>query len=665
MSFRSDGSRGNSSRGWSAVLVAVVAAAGGLLVAEPVRAQDAPSPEQQLVEKYAPIVMLKAQEESCDPDGEPYSPQAVDIVLDNPDVVLRQVGNGNPVLKVAPTAADLYGRSEGFFLDFPGSSLEPGCIYEHDFDRYTGTVTGQREPVVYAHIATQDDEPDQLAVQYWFYWYYNDWNNTHESDWEGIQLLFDVGTVDEALRTEPVSAGYAQHEGGERAGWESSKLAREGDRPVVYPSAGSHASYYGSALYIGRSASEGFGCDTTDGPSERTDPSVVLLPDESSGPDDELAWLDFDGRWGERQSGPFNGPTGPKDKERWSRPIDWHDQLRSDSVIVPAGDSTGDSIVNAFCSIVEAGSGALVTFKTSPLRLVITLAVLVLIGRWLAGRTVWDRVAAVPLVRRRRAGQIIRSAAGSYRRRAGVLITIGLVFVPVAIVVGIAGMMLRWIPLVRAITDVAAGATETSVAFALVAGSLANLIAYVAVNAMVAAYYDLLGEDEAPTGLDAVRRAWEHAPALLAGLLRATVIVVLLFVSVIGIPVGIWFLVRYQFMAQAVVTEDRSGRDALARSTQLVRGRWWYTALMLTVFNLLVGLAGLVVGLLLLVIVSGIPLWLFSGLISLVYALIVPLAAVAQTLLFGDSVAEDRGDEPAETATATATTAGPDGLVPA
>jgi hypothetical protein len=433
----------------------------------------------------------------------------------------------------------------------------------------------------------------------------------------------------------------------------------------VYPSAGSHASYYGSALYIGRSASEGFGCDTTDGPSERTDPSVVLLPDESSGPDDELAWLDFDGRWGERQSGPFNGPTGPKDKERWSRPIDWHDQLRSDSVIVPAGDSTGDSIVNAFCSIVEAGSGALVTFKTSPLRLVITLAVLVLIGRWLAGRTVWDRVAAVPLVRRRRAGQIIRSAAGSYRRRAGVLITIGLVFVPVAIVVGIAGMMLRWIPLVRAITDVAAGATETSVAFALVAGSLANLIAYVAVNAMVAAYYDLLGEDEAPTGLDAVRRAWEHAPALLAGLLRATVIVVLLFVSVIGIPVGIWFLVRYQFMAQAVVTEDRSGRDALARSAQLVRGRWWYTALMLTVFNLLVGLAGLVVGLLLLVIVSGIPLWLFSGLISLVYALIVPLAAVAQTLLFGDSVAEDRGDEPAETATATATTAGPDGLVPA
>ena len=42
---------------------------------------------------------------------------------------------------------------------------------------------------------------------------------------------------------------------------------------------------------------------------------------------------------------------------------------------------------------------------------------------------------------------------------------------------------------------------------------------------------------------------------------------------------------------------------------------------------------------------AGIPLWLFSGLITLVYALIVPLAAVAQTLLFGDAVAEQRGLE--------------------
>lgn len=45
----------------------------------------------------------------------------------------------------------------------------------------------------------QSDAPDQLAVQYWFYWYFNDWNNTHESDWKFIQVLFDASTVADAL----------------------------------------------------------------------------------------------------------------------------------------------------------------------------------------------------------------------------------------------------------------------------------------------------------------------------------------------------------------------------------------------------------------------------------------------------------------------------------
>lgn len=627
------------------MVVAALAVAGVALSAESAVAQDdaVASPEQELVEKYAPIVVLKAQEEPCDPNGEPYAPQAVDIVLDNPDVLLRQLGSENPVIVQAPTAADLYGRSEGFFLDFPGSALEPGCIYEQDFDRYTGTVTGEREPVVYAHIATQDGEPDKLVVQYWFYWYFNDWNNKHESDWEGIQLLFDVGTVEQALQTEPVSTGYAQHEGGERADWTSSKLERAGSRPVVYPSAGSHASYYGSALYLGRSALEGFGCDTTDGPSWRTDPSVVLLPSSVSGPDDEFAWLEFGGRWGERRSGPFNGPTGPQDKERWDHPVDWHDELRPGSVVVPAGGGQADVIVNSFCGIVAAGSGVLITLQTSPLALLVAVAVLFFVARWLTRRTVWNRVPAVPLVARRRAGEIIRAAAGSYRRRAGVLITIGLVYLPTAIVVGFLAALLRNLPLVRQLTDLTGTASGTGLLFALLAGSVANLMAFVAVNAMVAAYYDRLGDDPDASGLDAVRDAWSHARALAVGFAWSFVIVSVLVFTVVGIPVAIWLLVRFQFLAQAVITEEYDGRAALRRSSALVRGRWWHTALMIGLINLLVGASGLLVGLVLLVVAAGIPLWMFSALITLVYALIVPLAAVAQTLLFGDAVAEAHG----------------------
>ncbi len=626
-----------------ATTLLVLAAAA--IAAAPAHAQDdsTTSPEQELVEKYAPIVMLKAQDGPCDPDGEPYAPQSVDIVLDNPDVVLRQVGNDDPVLTTAPSASELYGLSEGFYLDFAGSAFDPGCIYEQDFDRYTGTLSGQREPVVYAHIATQDDEPDKLAVQYWFYWYFNDWNNKHESDWEGIQLLFDVGTVEEALQTEPVSAGYAQHEGGERADWGSSKLSRDGDRPFVYPSAGSHASYYGSALYLGRSASEGFGCDTTDGPSVRTDPSVVLLPTSVSGPDDDLAWLGFNGRWGERQSGPFNGPTGPADKERWTNPVDWHDELRDASVVVPSGDSQADVVINAFCDVVAAGSGALITFQTSPLTIVVVIAALSLVAKWLIGRTVWNEVSAVPMIARRRAGEIIRAAANSYRRRAGVLITIGLVYLPAAIVVGLFAALLQALPLVGPLTQVSGTASGTGFVFALLVGSLANVMAFVAVNAMVAAYYDLLGDDDvAASGPAAVRVAWSHRRDLTVGFLWSYLIIAVLLLSVIGIPVALWLLVRFQFLAQAVVTEDCDGRGALRRSAALVQGRWWHTALLVGLFNLLVAVSALVTGLLLLVVAAGIPLWLFSALISLVNALIVPLAAVGVTLLFGDAVAHEQ-----------------------
>ena len=84
--------------------------------------------------------------------------------------------------------------------------------------------------------------------------------------------------------------------------------------------------------------------------------------------------------------------------------------------------------------------------------------------------------------------------------------------------------------------------------------------------------------------------------------------------TVIGIPVAVWFLIRYQFMAQAIVTEDLDGKAGLRRSSSLVSGRWWHTAVMVALVNLLVALSGAAVGLVLLVLVAGIPMWLFSGL---------------------------------------------------
>jgi hypothetical protein len=603
--------------------------------------RDQPEAARELAERHAPIVMIKAQDGPCDAAGEPYAPTSVDIVLDNPEVVLRQLGAGDPVLMRAPGAADLFGLGEGVFLDFPGSSLEPGCLYETDFERFSSD-TG---PVVYAHIVQEEGHPDKLALQYWLYWYYNDWNNTHESDWEGIQVLFDASSIEEALATGPVEVAYAQHAGGEIAAWTSSKLEREGDRPVVYSSAGSHASYFGSAVYLGRGASEGFGCDTTDGPSERLDPEVVVVPASVSGPDDPFAWLGYEGRWGERQPGSFNAPTGLLVKRRWTEPVSWQEELRSASVVIPAGDSAGAGVVSSFCGVVEWGSGLYLRYTASPARVAIGLAAVAFAALWLARRTDWTPVDSIPIVRRRRAGQILRSAVSTYRREPVALVTLGLIYLPTAIVIGLLTGILGALPLIREVFDLAGTDSGSGLLIAALIGSFANAAAFVAVNAMVAAYLATVDTPEETSAIGAADRAWGRRRELLAGLARSYAVVIGLLITIVGTPWAIRQLVRYQFMAHVVVIEGASGRDALARSSALVKGRWWHTAAMVAAINGLIALAGLGIGLLVLVIFTGLPLWLFSSLITLVYALVAPAAAIAMTLLYGDAVAKDEDVE--------------------
>ena len=110
-------------------------------------------------------------------------------------------------------------------------------------------MTKGTKPTVYAHVATEPGRPGKLALQYWFYYVFNDWNNTHEGDWEMIQLVFDANDAAEALAREPATVGYSQHEGAEQAAWGDDKLELVGGtHPVVHPAAGSHANFFDEAL---------------------------------------------------------------------------------------------------------------------------------------------------------------------------------------------------------------------------------------------------------------------------------------------------------------------------------------------------------------------------------------------------------------------------------
>ena len=94
--------------------------------------------------------------------------------------------------------------------------------------------------------------------------------------------------------------------------------------PVVYPAAGSHATFYGPAVYVGHGADgSGVGCDNTTPPLHAVHPKPVLLPDDPQ-PGDPMAWLLFNGHWGELHGGiSGDGPTGPMLKDQWHEPFTW------------------------------------------------------------------------------------------------------------------------------------------------------------------------------------------------------------------------------------------------------------------------------------------------------------------------------------------------------
>ena len=293
--------------------------------------------EQALAERYAPVVMLVEQPEECGP-GEPYEPMDVNLLFGEPTVALRGPWNSTDLVKIGPSAGDLAGLYE-YHLDFPGSPLEPGCGYE----QWARRISKGSEPTVYAHVATDPGFPGKLALQYWFFYAFNDFNNTHEGDWEMIQLVFDAGDAAAALQEDhPAEVGYSSHEGAERAAWGDDKLQIvDGTHPVVFPAAGSHANKFTEALYIGSSADAGVGCDDTQGPHVELRPAVRTIPSDPQAASDAFPWITFEGRWGELQKAFFNGPTGPNLKDQWTAPIEWAEGWRDRSYGVPDGRPAG------------------------------------------------------------------------------------------------------------------------------------------------------------------------------------------------------------------------------------------------------------------------------------------------------------------------------------
>jgi hypothetical protein len=215
---------------------------------------------------YSPVLVLFPEHE---PNGPPwkqrpadYHPRAVEIFLDHArprsprvlvskskvvgyllgpvnaviDWVTRLFRKTRPIDFRAMLAADLTGGLERTVLD---SGVRPR---ESAWKRYFSILRnnpGKYPHRCYVHVVRAN--ADKIAIQYWFYYYYNDYWNRHQSDFEviSVQLRRVAGSL------QPTSVYYGAHRGGSYRVWIPGGVWRVhgGTHPIAYVARGSHAFY--------------------------------------------------------------------------------------------------------------------------------------------------------------------------------------------------------------------------------------------------------------------------------------------------------------------------------------------------------------------------------------------------------------------------------------
>jgi hypothetical protein len=613
-------------------LVAVVGATAALALAGTAFA----GPEEDLAARYAPVVRLVEQAEECGP-GEPYEPSDIDAFLDEETVSLRGPWRSNDLVEIAPSAADLGRGLYEYNLDFPGDALNPGC----DYERWARRVTEGTQPTVYAHVAREASAPDRIALQYWLYYAFNDWNNLHEGDWEMIQLVFDAGSVEEALDEDgPIEVGYSQHEGAERAEWGDDKLELvDGTHPVVHPAAGSHANFYEEGLYLGRSAEQGVGCDDTTGPTVELRPEVRTIANDPDAARAAFPWIAFEGRWGERQTAFYNGPTGPNLKTQWTAPITWAEDWRDRSYAVPAGGHLGTDATDFFCESVAAGSEFVRKLVENPQRMVLSLAIIAALLLFLATRTSWRPSTPLRVGHRRSWGRTLTASARMYASRPLLFVGIGLVTIPISIVISLLQSgLVRASSIAGVEPDGEGGGFRVMLALAI--GTVLTLLGLALVQAACARAITEIdaGRKIGPAG--AYRMTLDGIRPLIGALAVAVAVVSLLWLSVFLIPIAIWLAVRWALIVPAVELEGRPALAAIRRSGALVRLQWLKVGTLVVFSAFLAIVTGPFVGALL-ILLADLPFELVNVVAALLYAVAMPFVGVTTTYVYYDTLARE------------------------
>ncbi len=232
-------------------------------------------------------------------------------------------------------------------------------------------------------------------------------------------------------------------------------------------------------------------------------------------------------------------------------------------------------------------------------------------------------IAPDQLRRPRDLSQMIDTALALYRRNFVEFLAIAAVTLPLSIVNGVVWLA---IPNFGAAFLIALPVLLVSVIVGTVAGAaIARAIADVA-DGLPADFYR------------AYRQVLDRLGDLLLAAVRAIVVPMLIFMTVVGIPFAIYLWVRWSFFSQAVVIENQSPREAISLSERIVKGSWWRTFGILFIVGLLGSIASGAVGMILSLVSSE-----ASTLMNSVMGVIVmPFVVSADTLLFFDLHSRER-----------------------
>jgi hypothetical protein len=125
----------------------------------------------------------------------------------------------------------------------------PGGTAAAAWDSYRRLQAADEKYVYYGRVVRQ---ANFVCLQYWYFYCMNDWRssfhgvNDHEADCEQVIIY-----LSEDLQ--PQWVAYASHDftGDDlRRRWDDPELKREGDHPIIFAGAGSHASYFSPGEYM-------------------------------------------------------------------------------------------------------------------------------------------------------------------------------------------------------------------------------------------------------------------------------------------------------------------------------------------------------------------------------------------------------------------------------